>query len=287
MTATVSQPLPHQSPTPEIEPTPIRWVTLLFFAGFHLVALLGIFCFSWSALGVALLLHWCFGGLGICLGYHRLLSHRSFVVPKWLEYVIAMFGVMAIQGGPIFWTAGHRQHHAFTEDKNKDPYSVERGFWWSHMQWLFSARSAFFKKEEYYPLAPDLAKDPFYRFLDRYFLLLQVPLAIVLYLLGGWSFVIYGIFVRSILVWHATWFVNSATHTWGYRRYDCDDNSRNLWWVALITYGEGWHNNHHAYPKCAKAGLTWWEVDTTYWVIWLLSKAGLATRVNLNTAEPS
>jgi fatty-acid desaturase len=124
-----------------------------------------------------------------------------------------------------------------------------------------------------------MARDPYYQCLDRYFLFLQIPLAAVLYALGGWQFVLYGIFVRTVLVWHSTWFINSATHMFGYRNFDSDDNSRNLWWAALFAYGEGWHNNHHTYPNMAKAGLRWWEVDMTWWAIQLLRATGLARKV--------
>lgn len=252
---------------------------LLFFGVFHAIAFSAPWFFSWQALGVAILLHWLCGGIGICLGYHRLLSHRSFEVPKWLEYAIAICGALALQGGPIFWVGGHRQHHAHTEDFEKDPYSAKRGFWWSHFLWLIYPKPEAFNREYYGKYASDLLRQPFYRWLDRYFLLLQVPLAVLLYILGGWSFVIYGIFLRSVLLWHCTWFVNSATHTWGYRTFASRDNARNLWWVALSTYGEGWHNNHHAHPRSAQSGWRWWEIDLTWYTIQLIEVLGLAKKV--------
>jgi fatty-acid desaturase len=260
---------------------PLNWGTVAFFAMIHALALLAPWFFSWSALGAMLLLHWLFGSIGICLGYHRLLSHRSFQVPKILEYAIALIGALALQGGPIFWVAGHRLHHAYTEDEEKDPYSARRGFWWSHMLWIFYPHAEFFDYEQYKRFAPDLVRDPFYRWLNRYFALLQLPLGLLLYAVGGWSFVIYGMFVRAVLLWHSTWFINSVTHVWGYRSFDIPDSSRNLWWAAILTYGEGWHNNHHAYPNVAKAGWRWWEIDVTWWAIWLLRQVGLAQKVIL------
>lgn len=257
----------------------LNWVAVAFFSSVHLLALLAPWFFSWSALGITLLLHWLFGSIGICLGYHRLLSHRSFKVPQWLEYAIALIGALALQGGPIFWVAGHRLHHAYTEDVDKDPYSARKGFWWSHMLWLFYPHEQFFDYEQYQRYAPDLVRDPFYRWLNRYYLLLQIPLGLLLYVLGGWSFVIWGMVVRSVLLWHSTWFINSVTHLWGYRTFETNDNSRNLWWAALLTYGEGWHNNHHAHPNVAKAGWRWWEVDITWWSISLLKTLGLAQKV--------
>ena len=258
---------------------PLSWINIGFFGVFHALALLAPFFFSWQAVGVVVLLHWLFGGIGICLGYHRLLSHRSFRVPKLLEYAIALCGACALQGGPIFWVSGHRQHHAKTEDPVLDPYSAQKGFWWSHWLWLFRPTEQSFNPRHYQTKTPDLTRQWFYRVLDRYYLLLQVPLAIALYCLGGWSFVIYGIFVRSVVLWHTTWLVNSATHRWGYQTFSADDNARNLWWVALLTYGEGWHNNHHSYPNVAQTGYRWWEVDMTWLTIKALAKLGLARKV--------
>ncbi|TVQ22748.1 MAG: acyl-CoA desaturase [Leptolyngbya sp. DLM2.Bin15] len=258
---------------------PLNWIAVALFTTVHALALLAPWFFSWSALGVMLALHWLFGSIGICLGYHRLLSHRSFQVPRWLEYAIAIIGALALQGGPIFWVAGHRLHHAHTEDVEQDPYSAKRGFWWSHMLWMIYPHPDFFTYDRYQKFAPDLARQGFYRWLNSNFLLLQIPLGLLLYALGGWSFIIYGLVLRAVLLWHSTWFINSVTHMWGYRTFHVNDNSRNLWWAAILTYGEGWHNNHHAYPHVAKAGWRWWEVDVTWWAIWLLKSVGLAREV--------
>ncbi len=291
---TDSRPAPSSEPTialtaaesaqgtaPESIPTPkLNWVNVGFFAVIHGLALVGLFCFSPQAMALAVGLHWLFGGVGICLGYHRMLTHRSFRAPKWLEYTIAVLGAMAMEGGPIFWVGGHRRHHAHTEHPTADPYSAQRGFWWSHMAWILYAQPQSFSLGYYGRHAADLTRQPFYRWLDRNYLALQLPLAVVLYLVGGWSFVIYGIFVRAVMLWHSTWLVNSATHRWGYSNFASDDGSKNLWWVALLTYGEGWHNNHHAYPRSARTGMKWWEVDPTWWTIALLEKVGLATGVN-------
>lgn len=260
---------------------PLNWSSAVFFGVIHGLALLAPYFFSWSALGITIFLHWLFGSIGICLTYHRLLSHRSFQVPKWLEYILVTIGTLALQGGPIFWVGGHRLHHAHTEDIDKDPYSAKRGFWWSHFLWLLYHRAGFFDYESYKRSAPELARDPYYRWLNRYFLFLQIPLGVLLYLVGGWSFVIYGVFVRIVLLWHSTWLINSATHALGYRTFNSEDNSRNLWWAAILTYGEGWHNNHHAFPHSAKAGLKWWEIDMTWWTILLLQSIGLAKKVIL------
>ncbi|RMF25467.1 MAG: acyl-CoA desaturase [Cyanobacteria bacterium J083] len=257
----------------------LSWTNVIFFTIFHLLALLAPWFFSWQALGVAIFCHWLFASIGICLGYHRLLSHRSLRVPQWLEYILVTIGAFAMEGGPIFWVAGHRLHHAYTEDEEKDPYSASKGFWWSHILWLLYPRQKFFTYATYKKYAPDLNKHAYYRWLDRNFILLQIPLALLLYFLGGWSFVIYGMFVRAVLVWHSTWLINSATHLHGYRNFDSQDNSRNLWWAAILSYGEGWHNNHHANPRVAKAGQKWWEIDMTWWSIKVLNLFGLADKI--------
>ena len=264
---------------PESKQPALNWTTVAFFGAIHSLAMLAPWFFSPSALAVMIFLHWLFGSIGICLGYHRLLTNRSFEVPSWLEYIIVTIGALALQGGPIFWVATHRMHHAYTEDEDKDPYSARRGFWWSHILWLFYVREQFFNYSCYKRFAPDLERDSYYRWLNRHYLFLQIPLGLLLYGLGGWNFVIYGIFVRSVLLWHSTWLINSASHLRGYRNFASDNGSRNLWWAALLTYGEGWHNNHHAHPNVAKAGLQWWEIDVTWWAIKALNTCGLAKKV--------
>ncbi|WP_233220931.1 acyl-CoA desaturase [Chlorogloea sp. CCALA 695] len=191
--------------------------------------------------------HWLFGSIGMCLGYHRLLTHRSFSVPKWLEYIVTPCRARVT----IFWVATHRIDHAYTEDEDNDPYSARRGFWWSHRLWLFYVRDEFFNYSCYKKFAPDLDRDFYHRWLNRNYLLLQILFGVLLYGLGGWDFVIYGLFLRSVLLWHSTWLINSASHLRGYRNFSVADGSRNLWWAALLTYREGWHNNHHACPNVA------------------------------------
>lgn len=233
--------------------------------------------FSWSAVGLMLFLHWVTGGLGITLGWHRLVSHRSFQTPKWLEYFLVFCGSLSMQGGVIWWVGLHRHHHLYS-DQHNDHHDSGKGFWWSHMGWMFYEVPA---EKEVDRFTKDIADDPVYRFLDNYFFPLQIALAVVLYLIGGWSFVVWGVFVRLVLVYHCTWFVNSATHKFGYRTYESGDRSTNCWWVAVVTYGEGWHNNHHAFQYSARHGLQWWEIDTTWMMIQALQALGLAQKVKL------
>ncbi len=272
--------------TPTSTSLPRDWVTLWFMVAMHGLALLAFLPgnFSWAAVGVALLLHWVTGCLGITLGWHRLISHRSFQVPKWLEYFFVFCGTLACQHGPITWVGLHRHHHAFSDQSN-DHHDSNKGFWWSHMGWMLRDVPA---KREMGRFTRDISDDPVYLFFERYFLALQVALGVALYFLGGWPFVLWGIFVRLVVVYHCTWLVNSATHKFGYRTYETEDKSTNCWWVAVVTYGEGWHNNHHAFQYSARHGLKWWEIDITWMTIRLLEMVGLAKKVklvNANAAE--
>jgi len=257
----------------------INWVNTLFFAGVHIGAVFAFLpnFFSWNAVGVALLLYWITGGLGITLGLHRLVTHRSFQAPKWLEYLLMLFGTLACQGGPIEWVGTHRLHHLHSDQEN-DPHDSNQGFWWSHMGWLIYHRS---DTSDLPRVTKDIANDPVYQFLEKYMILLQVALGIGLLLWGGWSFVFWGVFVRIVWVWHCTWLVNSATHKFGYRSHESGDRSTNCWWVALLVFGEGWHNNHHAFQYSARHGLEWWEIDLTWMTIQILEFVGLAKNVKL------
>jgi fatty-acid desaturase len=259
-----------------------NWPVTVFMIIFHSVAALALFNFSWPALGVAALTWWIAGSLGIGIGYHRLLTHRGFKTPKWVEYSLTVCGTLALEGGPIAWVATHRVHHAYTE-RDGDPHSPRDGFWWSHMGWILNGHSMHREVEATSRYAGDLAKDRFHLWLSRWHFIPQLGLAAVLYLLGGWQFVLWGIFARIVFSWHATWFVNSAAHVWGSRRFNTRDDSRNNWWVALISFGEGWHNNHHAHPAAARHGLAWYEIDVNWYGIWVLKKLGLVKKLRLVT----
>jgi len=259
----------------------IKWPTLVAIGLIHLGVLLAPWTFSWKALFLSIFLYWLTGCLGVTLGYHRFFTHRSFKSPKIVAYPLALAGALAGQGGPISWIANHRKHHQFS-DKTGDPHSPRDGFFWSHMGWLFK-RSEMDEPSIYRKYVPDLAQDPFIRFLDRYDGLFVILLAAALYFWGGLSFLVWGISVRMVFLYHSTWFVNSATHKWGYQTFKVNDNSRNLWWVSLLAFGEGWHNNHHAFQSSARHGLRWWEFDLTYLTIRFLGVLGLARQINVPT----
>jgi len=257
----------------------INWVNTLFFIALHIGALLAFLPsnFSWTAVGVAFLLYWISGGLGVTLGFHRLVTHRSFVTPKWLEYLLVLCGTLACQGGPIEWVGTHRIHHLHSDTEN-DPHDSNKGFWWSHIGWLIFQSPS---QSQIPRFTKDINEDPVYQFLQKNFIFIQIALGAVLLFLGGWSFVVWGIFARIVWVYHCTWLVNSATHKFGYQSYESGDRSTNCWWVAVLVFGEGWHNNHHAYQYSARHGLEWWEIDMTWMTIQLLEVFGLATNIKL------
>ncbi|MEK6239706.1 MAG: fatty acid desaturase [Planctomycetales bacterium] len=249
----------------------------LVFVLIHAGCFAAPFFFSWSALGAAAALYVLTGCVGITFCYHRYLSHRSFKLVKPVEFLALLCGALAGQGSPLKWITWHRMHHAHSDEKG-DPHSPLVGVWWSHMFWLFTPVT----NEEHQALhrkyAPDLVDRPMIQFFERVFggansHLIQVA---VLYAIGGLPLLVWGGCVRMTLVLHSTWFVNSATHLWGYRNYETRDESRNLWWVAVLTFGEGWHNNHHAHPRLAPSGHRWWELDPTWWLIKTLRFLGLA-----------
>ena len=269
---------PGQSPGP-------RWVVIFFMTAVHglaLVALLPRF-WSWQALVTLLILYWITACLGVTLGYHRLLSHRSFQVPHWFERVLATCGALSCQHGPIDWVGLHRHHHKFS-DTAVDHHDSNRGFWWSHMGWMLVGVPALAAVPR---LTGDLAVDPYYRWLNRWFLSLQLILGIFLYWVGnatgagGWSLVLWGIPLRLVIVYQFTWLVNSATHRWGQVSHDSGDHSKNNPWVAALTFGEGWHNHHHAFPHSARHGLDKGQIDLTWEHIRLLQFLGLASQVRL------
>jgi fatty-acid desaturase len=267
----------------------------------HSVAVLAIFPFFFSWAGVALLVIGMniFGVLGLNLGFHRLLTHRGFTVPLWLEHTLAIFGTLSLQFSPAMWVAVHRRHHQFS-DQDQDPHSPLKGFIWAHFGWLLMRSGDMRAKVLIERYAKDVIRDPLYAMLERRknWIKISFLLWLVYFAAGyGWimasggntgqavqfgaSLVVWGCALRTVLVWHTTWSVNSLAHIWGYRTYATRDDSRNNAFVGVIAAGEGWHNNHHADQKSARHGHQWWEFDFTWQVIRLLMWLGLATKVSL------
>ncbi len=262
-----------------------RWGTIGFMFAIHALTVYALLPKFWSlqAFSAFIILYWMTACLGVTLGYHRLLSHRAFKVPKWLERFFATCGALSCQHGPIDWVGLHRHHHTFS-DTDADHHNSNKGFWWSHMGWMFEEVPALSTVPRF---TGDLVKDPYYIFLNKYFLALQIPLGAFLFWIGtttgvgGWSMVLWGIPLRLVFVYHITWLVNSATHCWGNVVFESGDSSKNNPWVAALTFGEGWHNNHHAYPSSAKQGLQRGQIDLTWEHIRFLKALGLAKRIRL------
>lgn len=286
-TALDSQPAAN---SPELWHKGLDWPVVFWIGIVHVIAAFAFLpmFFSWQALITCGLLIILTGSFGVCMGYHRLLTHGSFKTYRPVRWLLAFLGGLSGEGSALTWVANHRKHHAFS-DHEGDPHSPRDGKWWSHMLWFMPNFGQRWHRELIEKYAPDMHKDKVIRALHYLFLPSHIALGAALFAvgyfgtgigMGGWraglSMVVWGLGVRMVYVLHVTWFVNSATHLWGYRNYETSDDSRNNWWVGLLAFGEGWHNNHHAYQRVASQGHRWWEIDVTYWCILLMEKVGLA-----------
>jgi stearoyl-CoA desaturase (delta-9 desaturase) len=263
----------------------LNWMTAGFMLAFHIGAVAALFMFSWSALAVAIGLWYISLSWGIGMGYHRLLTHRGYKTPKWVEYFLTACATTALEGGPIFWVATHRIHHQ-NSDRPGDPHSPRDGKWWSHAGWIITGKTLHQNASELLRYTPELKNDKVHMWLTRWHWVPLTVSGLILLAIGGWSWVLWGVFLRVVVGLHSTWLVNSATHMWGSRRFQTKDDSRNNWWVALLTGGEGWHNNHHAHPISARHGLAWYEIDLNYYGIVALRILGLAKDVKVKKLEP-
>ncbi len=267
----------------------MNWPIVIWIAIVHVMAIAGLFFFSWPAFITCVVLAFATGSFGVCMGYHRLLTHQSFKTYRPIRWLLAFLGGLSGEGSALTWVAQHRKHHAYS-DHDGDPHSPKDGGWWSHLLWFMPDFGKKWHKDLLARYAPDMVKDKVMVVLHHMFLPSHFALGIGLFLFGyfgptswglgtawaGASMLFWGLGVRMVYVLHITWFVNSATHLWGYRNYETSDDSRNLWWVGILAWGEGWHNNHHAYQRVASMGHRWWEIDMTYWVILTMEKLGLA-----------
>ncbi len=262
----------------------INWKNLSIVTTFHLLAIPALFMFSWENVAAMIIGNWIVGSLGVGLGYHRLLTHRSFKAPKWLEYTLTVFGTMSIQDDAPKWVATHRIHHKFVETE-RDPHSTRPGFWWAQIGWVLFGTAQDHDEATLKKYVPDLMKDKFHMFLAKYYYVPIIVSAFVLFAIGGWSMVFWGVFVRVVVGWHTTWFVNSLSHIYGKKPFSTNDDSTNNWLVALLTFGEGWHNNHHAFPTSARHGLKWYQFDMNWLTIRLFKKLGWAKDIRLFNTE--
>lgn len=280
-------------------PLRVNFPYLIVIGLVHVLSLLVLvpWFFSWAGVVSLVVGYFLFGILGITVGFHRLLSHRSFECPKWFEYCLALLGTCCLQESAVWWVSVHRRHHLHADNRT-DPHTPRAGKLWSHVGWLFLVNRDNARKKTYHRFARDLTRQSFYVWTDHKLVmsLIVAVHTLVYFAIGfglGWlphgdatsgvrigsSLIVWGVFLRTVLVMHAAWSINSITHLWGYRNYDMPDDSRNNWILGLLVHGEGWHNNHHAQTNSARFGRKWWEIDTGYWTICLLKKIGLARKV--------
>ncbi|MCC9640754.1 fatty acid desaturase [Rhodopirellula sp. JC740] len=300
---------PQRLPLPEeTQPLKIMWRYVIVLGMVHLVALAAFvpmwfsYLFTWSGFIAAIAGHFLFGMFGITIGYHRLLTHRGFKCPKWMEHTLAMLGMCNLQDSPARWVAIHRMHHQHS-DHQPDPHSPLANFLWGHVGWVVCRHKDLDKTSHYERYVRDLLRDRFYLKLERkdgwFFVFLLHGL--VISLIGGavgygvsggdWgqayrymlSWTVWAVAVRTVFVLHGTWSVNSLSHLFGYRNYETRDHSTNNWLVALISHGEGWHNNHHATPRSARHGHKWYEFDMSWGIIRFWEMIGLISDVQRPT----
>lgn len=283
------------------QPRRIDWPYASTVVIFHVVALLAFvpWLFSWAGVILCVASGFLLGLLGINLCFHRLLTHRGFKCTRPFEHMLAILGVFCVQDTPMRWVAIHRRHHQHA-DAPPDPHSPLVTFFWAHVGWLLVKNSEHDRLKLFDRYAKDLLRDPFYVKLERNYSYYKIVLASGLFvfaagaaselLMGGsplsalqfgLSLLVWGVFLRTVLVWHQTWAVNSVSHLWGYRNYPTDEGSKNNMFVGFLSNGEGWHNNHHAYPSAAKHGHRWWELDVTFLTIRFLSALRLISKVVL------
>ena len=262
----------------------VNTITVTAMAAFHVLAVVALFFPNKGAIVTAVVLCFVSGMLGIGMSYHRLLTHRGYKTPRWMEYFLTWCGTLALEGGPIFWVATHRIHHQ-KSDREGDPHTPREGTWWSHMGWIIKGQGLHHDAEILARYVPDLARDPFHVWLSTWHWTSNVVVGLLLLAFGGIPYVLWGIFFRTTFGLHTTWLVNSATHIWGSRRFKTRDDSTNNWWVAALTFGEGWHNNHHAHPTSARHGLAWYEIDLNWIGISALRVLGLAWDIKVATLK--
>lgn len=246
----------------------ITWMVVV-----HLLAAVALWFFSWSGFFLFLGMNFLTGCLGVTFCYHRLLTHRSFKAHPVVENITAFLGTLALQGPLQEWVAQHRLHHQMS-DTHGDPHDSSKGFWYSHMEWMLIQQPKIKDQKWIDKMTKDISQNPFLIWLSKPMVMisLQVLVGVIFLLVGGLSWMLWGIFFRLAFGYHVTWLVNSATHRWGYRTFESPDRARNNWVVGLLAWGEGWHNNHHRFANVCSAGFRWWEFDITYGIIRIFHK---------------
>ncbi|GIW45894.1 MAG: delta 9 acyl-lipid fatty acid desaturase [Candidatus Binatia bacterium] len=254
------------------------------FWGVHVACLAVVWVgWSWVALA-ACAATYALRVFAVTAGYHRYFSHRSFKTSRPMQFVFALLGTTSLQKGPLWWSALHRHHHRYADTEEDIHPPTVKGFWWAHVGWILSPTY----EATRWNAIRDFARFPELRWLNRYHLVPAVSLAVLLFLIGwclgkwapglgtsGWQLLVWGFFVSTVALWHVTFCVNSLAHVFGWRRFETRDTSRNSFWLALITFGEGWHNNHHRFPGSERQGFFWWEIDLTHYALKAMEWLGL------------
>lgn len=243
---------------------------------FHLTALtVFLVPFSWQAVALCLGMYYV-RMFGITAGYHRYFSHKSFHTSRIFGFVLAWLGAAALQKGPLWWAARHRHHHKYSDEPEDVHSPLQHGLWRAHMGWIFQRENDATDES----VIRDLTRLPEIRFIDRYYFLPPISLAVVCYALLGMTGLVWGFALSTIILYHGTFTINSLSHVFGSQRYLTTDTSKNNIWLALLTMGEGWHNNHHYHQSSARQGFFWWEIDTSYYLLKALSFFGIVWRLN-------
>jgi stearoyl-CoA desaturase (Delta-9 desaturase) len=272
----------------------IHWARSTPFFALHALPLLAFFTgATWMDWAACFALYYV-RMFGITAGYHRYFAHRSYKMGRVAQFLMAFLGTTSSQKGVLWWAAHHRDHHRYS-DGPEDIHSPRLGVMWSHVSWILCTKHDATK----WSRIQDFAKYPELVWLNKYWAVPPTMLGVACFLVGGWSMLLIGFFLSTVLLWHGTFLVNSAAHIFGTRRFETTDDSKNSWWIALLTCGEGWHNNHHHYSSSANQGFYWWEIDLSYYGIKALQALGVAwdvrkplpwaytrNRIVAKTAEP-
>jgi stearoyl-CoA desaturase (Delta-9 desaturase) len=258
------------------------WLVNLPFYLVHVAAVVGVAMVGWSWKGAALAIALYYVRMfGVTAGYHRYFSHRTYRTSRAFQFVLAVVAQSSVQKGVLWWAAHHRDHHKYS-DTPKDPHSFRNyGFWYSHVGWILSRET----EDTDYSKISDLARYPELRWLNTWHVVPGVALAVALYFIGGPAALVWGFFVSTSLLWHGTFTINSLSHMFGKRRYTTTDDSKNNPILAIVTMGEGWHNNHHYYPRSVRQGFFWWEIDMSYYVLKGLEAIGLVWDLHVPSAK--
>lgn len=250
-----------------------QWVGAIPFIVVHLLPLLAFYTGTrWQDWACCVALYWVrmFGVTGV---YHRYFSHRTYKTSRVFQFLLAFLAMSSSQKGVLWWASNHRTHHRLS-DQDGDPHDSRRGFWYSHCGWLYD-----YRERTDYSKVKDLARYPELVFLNEYWVIPPLALGVTVWLFLGWSGLLIGFFLSTAILWHGTFTINSLSHMFGTQRYEAGDTSTNNWLLAIITMGEGWHNNHHHFMGSTRQGFYWWEYDVTYYILRTFQALGLVWNI--------